>query len=349
MIGHLENKGKSGETFHAVVEYLFVTKPAYCVFENVFGAPWHKMQQFIEGSLHLWEIFEGVKAAVKGGGSEAQLAKAEAAAALEQPLDFKVGPDGELTVGNVPKGVGARPYAVLRHVRIGADDSLLDVLPASEYGWAEGEFVTIHALVGALNLEWAEDTLLFETPARFKTKVLKLDTKEYGLPQTRQRGYMFVWQPDRIFDGAHLPGAPAPKESEVDIGELWLEMMEHLQEAPEYALTAFLPPDTAAHSIRFREVLNGPVALKSARDLATKNSYFSGQSKDRAHTDGVRGGGPHFTGPTGFAAGSKMHGDLKKSGPKHTLSLRVKVRLFTVTVCANPANDLTCPPSYIKI
>ena len=24
-----------------------------------------------------------------------------------------------------------------------------------------------------------------------------------------------------------------------------------------------------------------------------------------------------------------------------------KVRLFTVTVCANPANDLTCPPSYI--
>ena len=27
----------------------------------------------------------------------------------------------------------------------------------------------------------------------------------------------------------------------------------------------------------------------------------------------------------------------------------VKVRLFTVTVCANPANDLTCPPSYINI
>ena len=26
----------------------------------------------------------------------------------------------------------------------------------------------------------------------------------------------------------------------------------------------------------------------------------------------------------------------------------LKVRLCTVTVCANPANDLTCPPSYIN-
>ena len=149
------------------------------------------------------------------------------------------------------------------------------------YGWTVGEFVTVHELVKKLDLEWSEDTLIFETPVRFKTIVKLLDTKHYGLPQTRSRGYMCVWQPDRIFDGSHLPGAPAPKESEIDIGELWLEMMEHVQEDPEYALTAFLPPDTAPHSVRFREVLRGDVAKKTARDQAAKNGYFEGASKVR--------------------------------------------------------------------
>lgn len=36
----IEAKGCSGETFLAAVELLFKLKPAYCIFENVTGAPW---------------------------------------------------------------------------------------------------------------------------------------------------------------------------------------------------------------------------------------------------------------------------------------------------------------------
>jgi len=36
----IEAKGCSGETFLAAVELLFKMKPAYCIFENVTGAPW---------------------------------------------------------------------------------------------------------------------------------------------------------------------------------------------------------------------------------------------------------------------------------------------------------------------
>ena len=37
----IEAKGCSGETFLAAVELLFKKKPAYCIFENVTGAPWY--------------------------------------------------------------------------------------------------------------------------------------------------------------------------------------------------------------------------------------------------------------------------------------------------------------------
>lgn len=41
------------------------------------------------------------------------------------------------------------------------------------------------------------DTLVFKTPCTYCTKFLKVDTKEFGLPQTRNRGYLFVWRPDK--------------------------------------------------------------------------------------------------------------------------------------------------------
>lgn len=42
----------------------------------------------------------------------------------------------------------------------------------------------------------ASDTLVFETPCTYCAKYTAVDTKKYGLPQTRNRVYMFVWQPE---------------------------------------------------------------------------------------------------------------------------------------------------------
>jgi hypothetical protein len=51
----IEDKGTSGETFLAAVEYLEQEKPNVAIFENVDKAPWEKMQEYIVGRLHLKE------------------------------------------------------------------------------------------------------------------------------------------------------------------------------------------------------------------------------------------------------------------------------------------------------
>ena len=45
----IEDKGCSGETFMAACEVLFDKKPPIAIFENVQGAPWLKMQEYITG------------------------------------------------------------------------------------------------------------------------------------------------------------------------------------------------------------------------------------------------------------------------------------------------------------
>lgn len=49
----IEDKGTSGETFLAAIEYLEQEQPAVAIFENVLNAPWDKMQEYIRGRLNL--------------------------------------------------------------------------------------------------------------------------------------------------------------------------------------------------------------------------------------------------------------------------------------------------------
>ncbi len=51
----IEDKGTSGQTFLAAVEYLEQEQPSVALFENVENAPWEKMQEYIRGRLHLSE------------------------------------------------------------------------------------------------------------------------------------------------------------------------------------------------------------------------------------------------------------------------------------------------------
>jgi len=51
----IEDKGTSGETFLAAVEYLEQEQPSVALFENVDNAPWDKMQEYIRGRLNLSE------------------------------------------------------------------------------------------------------------------------------------------------------------------------------------------------------------------------------------------------------------------------------------------------------
>ena len=49
----IQDKGQSGETFLAAVEFLDLHQPPFAIFENVDGAPWSKMQEYIQGRIYL--------------------------------------------------------------------------------------------------------------------------------------------------------------------------------------------------------------------------------------------------------------------------------------------------------
>ena len=49
----IEDKGQSGETFLAAVEFLDLYQPPFAIFENVDKAPWDKMQEYIRGRIRL--------------------------------------------------------------------------------------------------------------------------------------------------------------------------------------------------------------------------------------------------------------------------------------------------------
>jgi hypothetical protein len=49
----IEDKGTSGETFLAATEFLEQKQPNVALFENVDGAPWGKMQEYIRGRIFL--------------------------------------------------------------------------------------------------------------------------------------------------------------------------------------------------------------------------------------------------------------------------------------------------------
>ena len=53
---------------------------------------------------------------------------------------------------------------------------------------------------------------------RYRTHVMKVDTKKYGLPQTRNRKYMFAWRPD-----------VAPLRGVADVGERWEQLMRNFE------------------------------------------------------------------------------------------------------------------------
>jgi hypothetical protein len=61
---------------------------------------------------------------------------------------------------------------------------------------------TLNILMKHNGIKKANDTLVLETPCTYCTHIVKVDTKDYGLPQTRNRTYMFVWQPndDNVYD-----------------------------------------------------------------------------------------------------------------------------------------------------
>ena len=60
--------------------------------------------------------------------------------------------------------------------------------------------------------------------------ILQVDTRRYGLPQTRLRGYMLVWRPDLVEN----------KEVRPVLGQFWEALMVALEVEVPHSVDAFL-------------------------------------------------------------------------------------------------------------
>jgi site-specific DNA-cytosine methylase len=282
---HLENKGKSGETFCAVINFLYQRKPKFAIFENVLGAPWLQMQHYIEGRLPLWGMLLKASAGKKGGttadddGDDAD-DEGDNGIQLKEEIFFKV-IDGKWTVDEleIKCKLGVRLGAVVNGYAKGYEEQKRFPLKPRHLR-PEGTVVGLTGLADILELNIAEDEITFETPVQYRCRFEKVVTNHYGLPQVRQRKYMFVYKPEEFEE--EFAGQ--------DIGELWVELMEILQDPVVYSLTSFLPKSTDARVRRFREVLRGPVGAKTKHAKARANNYALGISKNWNYATQVRSG-----------------------------------------------------------
>ena len=242
----IEDKGTSGETFLAAVEFLEQKQPRVAIFENVDGAPWSKMQEYITGRVDLKNrnITKAIKDASK---------KADA----DNELKFSVNSEGRYVAEVVPRQVGIRAGSVvLGFVREDHDPNDIEELRSDDK--VKG-MLSLGQLARKHKINLEADTLVMEKKARYCTHLCKLDTKDYGLPQTRNRKYLFIWRSDKPDD---------------DLGEYFQDIMDHLKTPLLHSMDAFLLPDTHDRIRCFREALRSGPGLMVKRERAKELDFW---------------------------------------------------------------------------
>lgn len=234
----IEDKGTSGETFLAAVEFLDQKQPPVAIFENVDNAPWSKMQEYISGRIALSER-----------NNAKNITDSKNAGKAELKLKFSINKEGRYVAEDIPRQVGIRAGDVVEgFVREGDASDDVQKLVCEDKN-TKGKLVTLGEMCKKHKINLEADTLVMEKQARYCTRLIKVDTKDFGIPQTRQRKYLFIWRSDDPDD---------------DLGDYFTEIVEYLKTPLLYSMEAFLLPDDHDRIRDFRE------ALKSGRGLLVK-------------------------------------------------------------------------------
>mmetsp|Transcript_16535 Transcript_16535/g.18851 ORF Transcript_16535/g.18851 Transcript_16535/m.18851 type:complete len:2158 (+) Transcript_16535:163-6636(+) len=243
----IEDKGQSGETFLAAVEFLDLHQPPFAIFENVNNAPWSKMQEYISGRIYLPD---------RNGDKYITSTKRKNNA--DDDLVFRVNDDCRYEAKSIPPQVGMKAGDVVKgFVKEGSASS--NVLSLSAESNSIGKDVTLGQLAKLHHVNLNKDTLVLEKKARYSTHLCKIDTKLYGLPQTRQRKYLFIWRADDPDD---------------DLGEYFQEILNHLRTPLFHSMEAFLLPDSHDRIRSFREALRSGPGLMVKRERAKELDFW---------------------------------------------------------------------------
>ena len=182
------------------------------------------------------------------------ITKAEKSKDLTFVLD-----DGNIIVDYVPGYFGVRCGSVVKGFVKGNSNTIHKVTFPTKNN---SKTCSLTALMKSNGILREKDTMVFETGVTYSTRHMKVDTKRFGLPQTRARVYMFVWQPD--------------KEGNIndDLGDYWEAIVRHLESPVRHSLESFvLQPDHDIIRV-FREALNGPSGRTSKRETFLEPDFW---------------------------------------------------------------------------
>ena len=181
----------------------------------------------------------------------------------DNELKFSIDEDNNYVAEAVPRQVGIRAGGVVEGYVKGSDDSN-NVRPLKAEKQTK-KIVTLKELAKLHKINLERDTLVMRKKARYCTHLIKLDTKQYGLPQTRNRKYLFLWRSDDPDD---------------DLGEYFEQIMKFLETPLLYPMEAFLLPDTHDRIRCFREALRSGPGLMVARERTKELDFWDfGQSR----------------------------------------------------------------------
>ena len=253
----IEDKGCSGETFLAATEILFKEQPHFAIFENVIGAPWGKMQEYITGRVKLSECDN--KKAVKVDTKD-----------KKKDLIFCLDKDKNIIVDQVPSVYGVRCQCEVEGFLTESEPHDVKPIIWPHTALKKNGTCTLTELMIKNKICKKTDTLVFRTPCTYCTHTVKVDTKNYGLPQTRMRTYMFVWKPvdDNIND---------------DLGKYWETIVKFMESPVRHSLESFIL-EVDHDIIRvFREALSGPAGRQTKRGLFMEPDFWTSANANLRH------------------------------------------------------------------
>ena len=190
-------------------------------------------------------------------------------------LTFVLGDNDEIMVDKVPGFYGVRCDSIVEGFVRGESRNINPVDFPTTAKCQKEKKCSLKELMKHNDISFEDDTLVFETGVTYCAHYMKMDTKEYGLPQTRNRTYLFVWQPDN-------------EEFDDDLGEYWEAIVKFLKSPVRHSLESFLLE--ADHDIVrvFREALNGPAGRTSKRSAFLEPDFWTSTSGDLKYSTNTR-------------------------------------------------------------
>lgn len=191
-------------------------------------------------------------------------------------LVFEVNENNEIVVTEVPMNIGVRCGATVKGFlkeNNGKDRQVIHPakLP-SKKTFSLDDLLQANKGAGVDVSKKSKDMLVFDTPCTFCTAIFnRVDTKLYGLPQTRERTYMYVWQPDD------------PTNYNDDLGEYWDAIFKYLESPVKHSLESFILDDDHDNIRVFREALRGPSGRHTKRSIFQEPDFYTSGNANVTH------------------------------------------------------------------